>query len=560
MQERSLEWYKMLGKQILNDDMRLYQNQYEMQQLILNCKLDNPFDASPGSKKFCLDVSQYVKKMADTMMLQTGSANYYDLYWQLLLYEAPELFESYLLYLEKNRVESNKFYDPIMGKLGLIKNMQDLEDDNLDLLSLSMPPGTRKTTLLKFFASFVIGRHPDDYNLFFSHSGDITRMFYDGVLDITTNAVEYTWSEIFPYVKLQNTDAKREQINFNNYKPFANLQCSSVGAKNAGKVRCNRYLICDDLIGGIEEALNNNRLDKLWNTYSVDARQRKLNGQVKEIHCATRWSVRDIIGRLKALYEGDERCRFVAYPDINPETGESNFNYKYNGMTVEFFKDQERAMDDISYRCLYKNEPIEREGLLYHEDELRRYLTMPVEKPDAVIGICDTKDKGTDYLFLPALYVYGDDYYCVDCVCDNNSDYGVQYNRCANLVVDNKMQKLQVEHNNGGGRVAYEISEIVERKGWTCNITSKQTTGNKETKIIINADWVKKHVLFKDKSMYTAKEDYGVMMKQLLSYSVAGKNINDDVCDGFAMLAEFVQTAFGARVTAVHNPFWGGVS
>ena len=143
-----------------------------------------------------------------------------------------------------------------LKKHGLIQAMQDLEDDNLDILSISMPPGTQKTTLEKFFCSWIIGRHPKDYSLFFSHSSDITRMFYDGVLDITTNNTEYTWSEIFPNVKLQATNAKAETINFDKYKPFANIQCTSVGSKNAGKVRCNRYLYCDDLIGGIEEALN----------------------------------------------------------------------------------------------------------------------------------------------------------------------------------------------------------------------------------------------------------------------------------------------------------------
>jgi hypothetical protein len=121
------------------------------------------------------------------------------------------------------------------------------------------------------------------------------------------------------------------------------------------------------------------------------------------------------------------------------------------------------------------------------------------------------------------------------------------------------MQKVEIEHNSGGGRVAYEISKMVEKRKHTCNITSKYTTGNKETKIIVNADWVKKHVIFKDKSMYTAKEDYGVMMSLLLSYSIAGKNSTDDVPDVFAMLSEFVQRAFGARVSGMINPFWGGI-
>ena len=407
---------------------------------------------------------------------------------------------------------------------------------------------THNTTLEKFFASWVIGRHPDDYNLFFSHSGDITRMFYDGVLDITTSD-EYTWGEIFPDVKLQSTDAKRECINFNKYKPFPNLQCTSIGSKNAGKVRCNRYLFCDDLIGGIEEALNKNILDKIWRIYGTDARQRKLNDQVKEIHIATRWSVHDVIGRLQQAYQGNPRAKFIAVPDIDPVTGESNFDYEYNGLTVEFFKDQELLMDEISYKCLYKNEPIEREGLLYTDDDIRRYLTLPLEEPDAILAICDTKDKGTDFLFLPVLYQYGDDYYCVDCICDDDSDYGKQYENCARILVEHKVQQCQFESNNGGSRVAYEVNKLVEQKGGRCNITSKVSSGNKETKIIVNADWVKKHVLFKDKSLYKPKDDYGKMMAFLLSYTVKGKNEHDDVPDGLAMFALFVSNMYGAKAT-----------
>lgn len=397
---------------------------------------------------------------------------------------------------------------------------------------------THNTTTLKFFTSWVIGRHLSDYNLFFSHSGDITRMFYDGVLDITTNDTEYCWKEIFPKARLRNTDAKREQITFNGYKPFANLQCSSVGAKNAGKVRCNRYLFCDDLIGGIEEALSKTRLDKLWSVYAVDARQRKLNQDVKEIHIATRWSVHDVIGRLKEAYGSDPKCRFISVPDIDPVTGESNFDYKYNGMTKEFFHDQELLMDDISYRCLYKNEPIEREGLLYHEDDLRRYFELPLQKPDAILSIADTKNKGSDYFVQPVLLKYGEDFYLTDCICSNESDYEIQYTNSTNLIMRNKVEACHYESNNGGDRVSFEVNKRLKDAGYYCNITQEFTTANKETKIIIYAPWVKQHILFKDKSMYASKDDYGVMVSQLLSYSLVGKNLHDDVCDVLSSFAK----------------------
>jgi predicted phage terminase large subunit-like protein len=480
-------------------------------------------------------------------------------YYEVLLLEAPHLFHSYLLYLEKNREESERFYQPKMKQLnkhGLIQAMQDLEDDKLDLLSISMPPGTQKTTLEKFFCSWIIGRHPKDYSLFFSHSDDITRMFYDGVLDITTNAEEYTWSEIFPNVKLQNTDAKRQRINFDKPKAFSNIQCTSVGSKNAGKVRCNRYLYCDDLISGIEEALNKKSLDKLWRIYGTDARQRKLNQQVKEIHIATRWSVHDVIGRLQRTYEKSNRVRFIAIPDIDPVTGKSNFDYKYNGMSVEFFHDQELTMDDISYRCLYKNEPIEREGLLYHSDDIRRFVTMPLREPDAILGICDVKNKGTDFMFLPCMYQYEDDFYLVDCICDDNTDYGIQYGRLSNIIIEHKMQQCEFESNSGGDRVSYEVAQRVEKMGGRCNITDKPTETNKETRIIVNADWVKKHVLFKTAENYKPKDDYGIMMTWLMTYSVVGKNDHDDVPDGLANFCLFVTDKnLVAKAEAAHNPF-----
>lgn len=315
----------------------------------------------------------------------------------------------------------------------------------------------------------------------------------------------------------------------------------------------------DDLIAGIEEALNKNILDKLWNIYSVDARQRKIDG-CKEIHIATRWSVHDVIGRLQREYEGNERVRFISVPDIDPETGKSNFDYEFNGFTVEFFEDQERLMDDISYRCLYKQEPIEREGLLYHEDELRRYLTLPNREPDAVLGVCDTKSKGTDFMFLPCVYQYDKDYYLVDCVFDDNADFGVQEERCTDLIMQHNMQQCQFESNVGGDRFAENVAKRVKDLGGRCNITTKPTETNKETKIFVNADWVKKNILFPDKSLYAPKSDIGRMMSQLMSYSVSGKVPHDDAADGWAMFALYVTADRSySRVEAIVNPFrYGG--
>lgn len=464
-------------------------------------------------------------------------------YFDTLLLEAPHLFHSYLLYLEKDREESERFYQPKMkqlNKYGLIQAMQDLEDGKYNRLCISMPPGTQKTTLEKFFCSWIIGKHPKDYSLFFSHSNEITGKFYKGVLDITTDDKEYKWNVIFPNLPLQSTNAQAQEANFGKYKAFSSIQCSSIGAKNAGKVRTNRYLYCDDLIGSIEEALNPIILEKIWRIYGVDLKQRKLNEQVKEIIIMTRWSTKDIIGHIIELYGNDPKLKIISIPDIDPKTGKSNFDYEYNGMSVEFFNDQALTMDDISYRCLYKQDPIEREGLLYPENKIMRYKELPKTRIKRITGQCDTKSSGTDFYVFPCLVEfegYEGTYYCTDTICNNSADYEKQYENSANLIVDNEIQDCDFEANQGGDRVANEVRKRVEEKGWLCNISDTATETNKEARIFQCSSWVLQHIVFKDRSLYEPKSDYAEMMGWLLKYSVSGKNLHDDVPDVFSNFA-----------------------
>lgn len=487
-----------------------------------------------------------------------------DKYYGILLLEAQnKVVDSAFQYLEKKREPKERFYMPRRKqflKIGLIDALQGMIDDRYDILCVSLVPGAGKTTVEKMFHALVAGWFPRDFSLFYSHSGDITRMYYDGVYDIVTNTEEYTWNEIFPNLSVTSTNAKMEQFNVGKYKSFPSVQCTSVGSKNAGKVRASKFLLVDDMIGGIEEAMNPIILDKLWDKYAVDARQRKIQDtdgkNCKEIHIATRWSVHDVIGRIQNMYEGNPRVKVIAVPDVDKVTGESNFEYEFSGFTKEFFEDQQLLMDDISYRCLYKQEPIEREGLLFPEDKIRRYLNLPHGEPEIVTGQCDTKGKGTDYFVLPVLQKYGEDYYCVDCVCDNTADYEMQYENAANVLTNNKVQECEFERNAGGDRVAMEVNKRVEKKGWICNTTDTPTETNKEARIFQCSSWILQHVIFKDQSLYKPNEPYGVMMSLLKRYSVSGKKQLDDVPDVFSNFALRVTNGNNvAKVEAAVNPF-----
>ena len=549
-------------------------------------------EISQKAKKQCMEEIQlnYDKlgeKNPNTeyIMKRVHKAN--DLYWKLLLMEAQNYqVDAYMLYLERYRDPEDKFYQPRRKKFlefGLTQALQQLVDDELDIVMISMPPGTGKTTGGEMFMSGFMGWFPELCNLFSSHSGHVTRMFYDvesniiGVGLKPNQQAEYAWREIFPDVEIESTNAKEEEINLGKFKPFKTLTCRALGASQTGVTRCEGILYCDDLCSGIEEALSRTRLDKLWTMYSTDLKTRKKKGKrgwtCKELHIATRWSVWDVIGRLINIYKHNKRVKVISVPDIDPETNESNFDYDFGvGFDVEYFEDIEKSLDPITYKCLYKNKPVEREGLLFNPDALRRYRRLPFDSkgnervPDAILAVCDTKDVGTDYNSLGVFKQYGQDYYLVDVVFRNIDPY-VLDELNAQCLVRNGVQLARFESNKEGGRTADKVVDFVKGMGGQTVIEKKYTTQNKETKIIVNSPWVLQHVVFPEpespdnRDGYRPNSEMGQFMAHLCAYSQLVKKQEDDAPDMVSMLAAWQNPLAGGigTVQAVQNPFRRGI-
>ena len=507
--------------------------------------------------------TEYLVKLSDEIEVAIGNPliseklikELFALHRKVVFTGGKDSFHLYLLAVEWNRDPDKKFYPPRRERLKeVVDSLQDLADGKLDLLAISLPPGVGKTTLAIFFLTWLAGKDPDHPMLTGSHSNSFVRGVYDECLRIFDPQGEYLWHEVFGGVSVVNTNAKDCRIDLGKQKRFETLEFTSIGTGNAGLYRAATLLYCDDLVSGIEVALSKERLDKLWQTYTTDLRQRKIGNVCRELHIATRWSVHDVIGRLEQEYGDSDRARFIVIPALDKDD-ESNFDYAYGvGFTTEFYHEQREIMDDASWRALYLNQPIEREGLLYDRDELRRYFELPEGEPDAIIGICDTKDKGTDYCVLPVAYVYGQDYYIEDCVCDNSLPDIVDA-RLVDILLRQKVKMCRFESNSAGGRIAQKVQEEVKAKKGITHITTKYTTANKETKIIVNSAWVKEHCIFKDDSMFKKQSEYGKMLDMLCSYTIAGKNKHDDVPDAMAMLSEFAQSLSNSIAEVFKRPF-----
>ena len=478
------------------------------------------------------------------------------IYRDSLLFDAPWDFDCFCRYIEWDREEDKKFYMPRRKQLlPLARALQRLEERKIRLLCISMPPGTGKTTLAEFFLAWTGGKHPELPNIIGSHSNAFLRGVYDEIQRIVGKRSEYLWQKVFPTVHLVGTNAKDLMMDLGTRKRFSTFEMASIGAGNAGRVRAANLLYCDDLIDSIETALNRDQLDKIWQQYTTDYRQRMI-GDCVELHIATRWSVHDVIGRLEEMYGDDPMAEFIVCPALN-ENDESNFDYPYGvGFTTEFYRDQRELMDQASWKALYMNEPIEREGQLYPPNQLQRYFGLPEGEPDAIIGVCDTKTTGSDFCCMPIVYQFGNKFYIEDVLFENYAPNIVEANLVERIVKWNP-HMIRFESNVAGGKLASDVQEKVKERDCRTKIETKWTQQNKETKILVEAHWVMEHCIFKDESVLRGDEwrEYRKFLQALTSYSLEGKNKHDDAPDAMAQLSQYVQSFAGNKIQIVRRMF-----
>ena len=493
-----------------------------------------------------------IRKMCAELIKKNGDPDAVELYKRSLLLDAKYNFDCYCRYLEWNRPAKKKFYEPRRKQLKPIADaMQQLADHELDLLTVSCPPGVGKTTLSIFFLSWIGGRNPELSILGGSHSNSLLHGIFEELLRVLDKEGEYLYNDVFPLAPVAGYSAKELRIDLQTQKRFETFEFSSIGSGNAGKVRCSRLLYCDDLIDGIETAMSRDRLDKLWQQYYTDLRQRKI-GNCVELHVATRWSIWDPIGRLQQEYDGDKRAKFLVFPAMS-EKEESNFDYPYGlGFTTDMYKQQREIMDDPSWRALYQGIPIEREGRLYDPEELRYYFSLPEAEPDSIMAICDTKEQGDDYLAMPIFYQYGQDYYLDAWVCDNGK-VEILLEKVVRALVDRKVRICRIESNRGGTLFAADVQKRLKELGGITSITTKWTQSNKEVRIQVNSMWVKQHVLFRDSTVQN--KEYRLAMNQIIGYTMAGKNRHDDTVDVLAMFVDMIASSDMNTVKVMKRPF-----
>ena len=462
------------------------------------------------------------------------------------LFTAKDNFIDYMVYLEWNRKPKERFWLPRAKVLTPIAEaLQALADDRLDELFLSMPPRTGKTTLMLFYVTWLIGRDSEQSNLYAAFSDMITNAFYSGVLEIINDPETYLWGDVFPNAKINGTNAKDETLNVGRRKRYPSITCRSLYGTLNGACDANGVIISDDLIGGIEEALNKDRLVSAWSKVDNNLIPRAKEG-CKLLWIGTRWSISDPAGLRMNLLQTDRRFSSRRYKIVNipalSERGYSNFRYDYGvGFSTEYYQQRkasfEKNNDDASWLAQYQGEPVERSGTLFERTEMKYFSELPDESTlIRKFAACDPAFGGGDFCSMPICYQFESGTYVVDVVYSNASKKFTQPT-IANRIIEHGIQAVQFECNLSTAAYKEGVEDILKEKGYHCNVTYKVAPNNvsKEVRIYDKAPEIRDLYFLEGAKR---NSEYEQFMTNVFSFTINGRNKHDDSVDSLAMCVE----------------------
>ncbi len=453
-------------------------------------------------------------------------------FWAFCLYYDPKFFAK-RLFLKTVAKAFMRLYESYLARI-------------IYRLAVSMPPRAGKSYISSLFIAWMFGHFPEESVMRNCCSDTLyNKLSYD-TRDIVKSK---RFLEIFPEICL-----KGDKQNVHGWSLEGARQVSYFGAGVGGTVigfGASMLAMTDDLYKSLEDALSDRNNESVW-SWKQGTHDSRIEGNCCMIDIGTRWSATDVLGRMEESGKYDEIIRIAAL-DENDES------FCEDVHTTEYYLELRDETDQSIWMAEYMQEPIESKGLLFPKSELMRFKRSDIsgKKPDGVLGSCDVADKGDDDFSAPIGSIFGDKIFITD-VLFTKDPVEVTEPRLIQLVIDTGCDRMRIESNAGGRIFAINTRKGVKKEKGKCEIETKHTSKNKETRIIMKSGWVKKHIAFLADSEYTAGSDYGRFMKGLTGYKREGGNMHDDAPDSITILAEFVEK-IGLKLKAARKKVTRGI-
>lgn len=470
-------------------------------------------------------------------------------YYELLKCEAEYWFESFMLYMEKNRPYKERFYQPRINPLRQVADgIQKLVDDELDELFVNCPSRVGKTQIVKMGYLWYGSKNPEMSNLYTAYSDKITSGFYDGLIELMTDPT-YTYAELFPknVEKKLITDGKDLTIDLIRKKTYPTFTMRSIYGTLNGACDCSGLAVADDLFSGIEEALSIDRQVTVWGKFDNNFMKR-LKRKAKLINMGTRWAPKDVQGRRKELLETNDkyknrRWNAVIIPALN-EKDESNFDYPYDlGYSTEDYHmiraSFEENDDMASWDAQDMQDPTERHGMVFPPESMLTFIPekdLPDREPDRIFAAVDEAFGGGDYVAMPICYQYNDFFYIIDVVF-NNGDKKVTRPLIVEKCLKYKVRTIRFEETKTTADYREWCESEWKKKGININSFGKAAPNNvaKKDRIFNKAPEIKE-MYFLHPSLRS--KEYNAFMKNMRDFKMEGKVAHDDAPDSMSQLCE----------------------
>lgn len=540
-------------------------------------------------EKYGLQITTETKKYINEYVYKSTGAGFFDLEkyaldhdieyhiincgYDVYRLESYSNFESYMLYMEKDRWQEKRFYYPRRNTLRVAAmDMQRLENDELDVYGLSMPSRVGKSTICVFFLTWVGLRKPDSHNAMGGHSGQLAKRFFRG-LDNLIEQPEYKFAELFKLwnprfrnaLQSKSSDPAEYTINLGTPDEFATYTCRGIDGTWTGAidVSSDGYLYVDDLVRDREHSLSPSRMENTFQEYQNKMLDR-MNDGAKKILVGTLWSVIDPLERERKLNEGNPRALFRKIPALN-ENEESNFQYKIKGFSTQYYINMRERLDKAEWMAKFQQQPFVREGLTFPIEELMFFDgTIPLEQCKTAAHI-DVAFGGGDSLSMPIGKIFDDYVYIVGWIHDSRTP-GYTIPRVVDAIDRYYITQLWIEKNSGGQLYADKLREEMEKRGVNhCKLElySAPNRLSKEDKINGRSDYIKRKFKFlatKQKNIesdeiFYADADYRKALDEMTTWSAEAKGkVRDDAPDSIASFAMKLDNRTRHRTRIMDSP------
>ena len=400
-----------------------------------------------------------------------------------------------------------------------------IKNEDKRFLIINAPPRHGKSLTAQCLTEWLFGLNPSNKVMTASYNETLAITFSKNVRNtIQTEKVgkRVVFSDMFPKTKVKYGDASAKMWTVEGQAQTSYL-ATSPNATATG-FGCD-YLICDDLIKSAEEAYNETALDNTYQWFTNTMLSR-LEGQKKCIIIMTRWSSRDLAGRIMEAFP--DECEIIKY-HVQNDKGEMLCEDILNEKDMNLIK---REMNVDIFEANYNQTPIDVKGRLYQE--FKEWEKLPSGK---IINFTDTADTGSDFLCSINGVVFEKEFYISDLVFSDEA-MEVTEPKVAELLFSGAVNVSRIESNNGGRGFARNVQRLMnERYGSNrTQIESVPQTHNKESRILASSAWVQNHIYMPPNWRTRFPEFY----KQVMSYQRKGKNAHDDALDVLASIYEFV--------------------